>query len=51
MATPLADRIRPQSIEDMIGQKHLIGENMPLRNKQNPRLAAMLLSLECHCEG
>ncbi len=32
MSTPLADRIRPEKIEDMVGQKHLIGENMPLRN-------------------
>ena len=32
MATPLADRIRPQSIEEMVGQEHLIGENKPLRN-------------------
>ncbi|MBR6552432.1 MAG: AAA family ATPase, partial [Clostridia bacterium] len=32
MATPLADRIRPQSIEEMVGQDHLIGENKPLRN-------------------
>ncbi len=32
MHTPLADRIRPQSIDDIVGQKHLIGENMPLRN-------------------
>ena len=30
MATPLADRIRPQSIEEMVGQEHLIGENKPL---------------------
>ncbi len=32
MATPLADRLRPQSVEDMVGQKHLLGENMVLRN-------------------
>ena len=32
MASPLADRIRPETIEDMVGQKHLLGENMPLRN-------------------
>ena len=32
MATPLADRIRPQSIDEMVGQEHLIGENKPLRN-------------------
>ncbi len=32
MHTPLADRIRPQSIDDIVGQKHLVGEGMPLRN-------------------
>lgn len=32
MATPLADRIRPQTIDEMVGQEHLIGENKPLRN-------------------
>lgn len=32
MHTPLADRIRPVTIDDIVGQKHLIGENMPLRN-------------------
>jgi putative ATPase len=32
MATPLADRIRPQTIDEMVGQQHLIGENKPLRN-------------------
>ena len=32
MHTPLADRIRPQSIDEIVGQKHLIGEGMPLRN-------------------
>ena len=32
MHTPLADRIRPQSLEEIVGQKHLIGEGKPLRN-------------------
>lgn len=32
MHTPLADRIRPQSIDEIVGQKHLIGEGMALRN-------------------
>lgn len=31
MATPLADRLRPQKIEDIVGQKHLLSEGMPLR--------------------
>lgn len=32
MASPLADRIRPEVLSDMVGQRHLLGENMPLRN-------------------
>lgn len=31
MGTPLAERIRPKSLDDIVGQKHLVGENMPLR--------------------
>lgn len=32
MSSPLADRLRPEKIEDMVGQKHLLGDGMPLRN-------------------
>lgn len=32
MSSPLADRLRPERIEDMVGQKHLLAEGMPLRN-------------------
>ena len=32
MHTPLADRIRPETLDDIVGQTHLIGEGMPLRN-------------------
>jgi len=28
---PLADRLRPQTFEDYVGQRHLIGEGKPLR--------------------
>lgn len=31
MNTPLADRIRPQSLDDIVGQKHLLGANKTLR--------------------
>lgn len=31
MNTPLADRIRPQTLDDIVGQKHLLGPNKPLR--------------------
>lgn len=32
MSAPLADRIRPQSIDDIVGQEHLLGEGKALRN-------------------
>lgn len=32
MAAPLADRMRPKTIDDVVGQKHLLAENAPLRN-------------------
>lgn len=39
---PLADRVRPVSIQDVVKQKHLIGDNAPLRllfdNKEFPLL-------------
>ena len=31
MSSPLADRLRPQSLDDIVGQKHLLSENKPLR--------------------
>jgi len=30
--SPLADRMRPKSLDDMVGQEHLLGPNKPLRN-------------------
>lgn len=32
MNTPLAERLRPTALEDVVGQRHLIGENMILKN-------------------
>ena len=32
MKAPLADRIRPQSIDEMVGQQHLLGKGKALRN-------------------
>lgn len=31
MNTPLADRLRPKSLDDIVGQKHILGEGKPLR--------------------
>ncbi len=32
MYEPLAQKIRPQTLDEVVGQKHLIGKNKPLRN-------------------
>ena len=32
MYTPLPARLRPESLDDMLGQKHLLGPGKPLRN-------------------
>ncbi len=32
MSAPLAERMRPKTIEDIVGQRHLLGEGKPLRN-------------------
>ncbi len=32
MPVPLAERMRPKTIEDIVGQRHLLGEGKPLRN-------------------
>jgi len=31
MASPLADRLRPQTLDDVVGQRHLLGEGKALR--------------------
>ncbi len=31
MSAPLADRLRPQSLDEIVGQKHLLGKDKPLR--------------------
>ena len=31
MSSPLADRIRPQTLDEVVGQKHLLGDGKPLR--------------------
>ncbi len=31
MSTPLADRIRPKTLDDVVGQEHILGKNKPLR--------------------
>lgn len=44
MNTPLALKLRPKTIDDVIGQKHLVGENAPIRNFiNNKRIFSMIL--------
>ena len=31
MPTPLADKIRPKTLDDVVGQPHLLGKDKPLR--------------------
>ncbi len=41
---PLADRLRPQSLEDVVGQDHLLGEEGPIgRMLAQGRLASLIL--------
>ena len=32
LESPLADKMRPQSLDEVIGQHHLLGEGAPLQN-------------------
>ncbi|MBQ5685944.1 MAG: replication-associated recombination protein A, partial [Clostridia bacterium] len=41
MSRPLADRIRPRTLDEMVGQRHLLAPGMALRNiveKTNKKL-------------
>ena len=31
MSAPLADRIRPETLADVVGQEHILAEDKPLR--------------------
>ncbi len=31
MSSPLADKIRPKNLDDVVGQEHILGQNKPLR--------------------
>ena len=51
MSSPLADRLRPEKIEDMVGQKHLLAEGMPLRNILNSGTLPNLIFYCSSCTG
>src|SRR5436305_8318927 len=41
---PLADRMRPQSLDEYIGQEHILGPGKPLRAQiENKRLSSLIL--------
>ncbi len=42
--TPLANRLRPRNLDDVVGQRHLLGPGRPLRKlAENDRLTSVLL--------
>ncbi len=42
--TPLADRMRPRTLEEFVGQKHLVGEGTPLRKAiEDENIFSMIL--------
>ena len=44
MAEPLAIKLRPKNIDEIIGQTHLVGENAPIRNfVNNGKIFSMIL--------
>ena len=41
---PLAERMRPTSLEEFVGQSHLLGEGKPLRRAiESDRLTSLIL--------
>lgn len=44
MNTPLAERMRPKTLDEYVNQKHLIGENAPIKSMlDSNRLSSMIL--------
>ena len=44
MAQPLAERMRPKTLDDYIGQKHLVGEGAVLRRMiDSGRISSFIL--------
>src|SRR5512147_734626 len=44
LATPLADRLRPRSLDEVVGQSHLLGPGKPLaRAIADDRVPSMIL--------
>ncbi len=44
MATPLADQLRPKTLNEFVGQEHLVGKNGPVRKMlENGQITSMIL--------
>ena len=44
MQSPLADRLRPQKIEEFVGQEHLLGKGQPIKRMiENRSVTSMIL--------
>ncbi len=44
MTTPLADQLRPKTLEEFVGQEHLVGKNGPIRKMlENGKVTSMIL--------
>ncbi|MBI4226323.1 AAA family ATPase, partial [Candidatus Roizmanbacteria bacterium] len=44
MTTPLADQLRPKTLEGFVGQEHLVGKNGPIRKMlENGKVTSMIL--------
>jgi putative ATPase len=52
MSAPLAERLRPQSLDDFIGQKHLVGKGAVLRKMiESGRLPSIIFWGTPGCVG
>ncbi|OQY66435.1 AAA family ATPase, partial [Microgenomates bacterium UTCPR1] len=44
MGIPLAERLRPKSLKDFVGQEHLVGKGRPIRRMiENKKVISMVL--------
>src|SRR3990167_5278719 len=43
MQTPLAERLRPKTIEDYVGQEHLLGVGQPVRRMLENRVVTSMI--------
>lgn len=44
MATPLAEQLRPKTLDEFVGQEHLVGKNGPIRKMlENGKVTSMIL--------